>query len=403
MLNKDLEEIDLNDLQQLVTDRVPEGKTIEYKAEFYRLDSKDEKDRVRQHEEMLKDVSSFANTLGGDLIIGIKQDDGTAGGVCGFETPDGADKLKLRVLDLMQKWLEPRVALAIHSIPVEPDRSVLVIRVWRSPIGPHRVIYQGKFGPFWARHSSGTYEMDTDDLRQAFTHSASLEERVEEYREERIRAVVENQTPVDLQGRSRIICHLIPLDAFTSRLSLSIPEFVGQLVNYPQFQFTQGRTPMIEMDGVVACDAIGAGIHPIGYVYAFKSGVIESVGDDLIHYSPQDTARRLPLFKVDYPRAIIDSFRYYLSAYQNLNVQPPIICSFTLTGVRGMYVDNGGFDRHPKAITRDVLRLPTVEISDAAEVDTAALLKPVFDALWNASGHEQCFQYDEAGKFRRVR
>lgn len=406
MLNNDLEQVDLEDLQRLVENAVPEGKMIEYKRDFYRLSKKSnpsQEDRDKQHEELLKDISSFANTLGGDLIIGMKQDDGKAGEVCGFDTSGGVDGLKLQILDAVQNWLEPRVSLSIHVVPHSTGRSVMVIRVPRSPISPHRVVYQNKFGQFWGRNSAGTFAMDTDELRRAFTQSSSVEEKIGKYREQRVRAVMGNQTPVDLQGRMRIVCHLIPLDAFTGRLSLSIPELVGQLVNYPQFQFTRGRTPVIDIDGVLACDAVGVNVHPIGYVYSFKSGIIESVGDDLDYYHPNDTGRTTPVLKADYPRAIIDAFKYYLRAYQSLNVQPPVICSLVLTGVKGLYIDFGGFDRSPKPINREILPLPAVEITDVANTDPARLLKPVFDALWNASGHERCYQYDEAGTFRGVR
>jgi hypothetical protein len=102
--------------------------------------------------------------------------------------------------------------------------------------------------------------MDTDELRRAFTQSSSIEEQMNKYRAQRVGAIIGNQTPVDLQGKMRIICHLIPLDA-SLPASLSIPELVGQLIHYPQFRFTRGRTPMIDIDGMVACDAV-LDIHP---------------------------------------------------------------------------------------------------------------------------------------------
>jgi len=60
MLTNDLEKIGLAELQQLVTDAAPEGKTIEYKRDFYCLDGPASDFKTKQHEEMLKDISSFA-------------------------------------------------------------------------------------------------------------------------------------------------------------------------------------------------------------------------------------------------------------------------------------------------------------------------------------------------------
>jgi hypothetical protein len=406
MLNKNLEEIKLEDLRQLIADGVPEGKTIEYKRDFYRLANSDEKDRVKQHEEMLKDISSFANTLGGDLIIGIEDTDGKPIKVCGFDTTTvspNVDKLKLRIHDLVQKWLDPRVAMSIQSVDISPGKVAFVIRVIRSPIGPHRVTYGGKQGPFWDRHSSGTNEMDTDELRRAFTNSASVEERITEWRNKRIRAIIGNQTPVVLSRPQRMIGHLIPLDSFTSQLSFSMQELQGQFEHYRQFQSTSGWSPIINIDGLVACD-VGQGPDAAGYVFAFRKGIIESVVDDIYHFSPMDERKTIPAFRTGYPQEIIRCLGCYLKAMRNLKVQPPLWFSLTLTGVKGMYIDMGnGIDRNPNPVDRDRLDLPPVEITDLENVDCETLLMPMFDALWNASGHARCVQYDHNKRFRGVR
>jgi len=404
MLNKNLEEIKLEDLEQLVVDGVPEGKTIEYKREFYRLDDADSKVREKQHAEMLKDISSFANTLGGDLIIGLEDVDGKPSNVCGFDVPTGTDKLKLRIQQLVQNWLEPRVAMSIHSMDVSPGKAAFVIRVMRSPIGPHRVTYGGKQGPFWARHSSGTFEMDTHELRQAFTNSASIEEKIAEWRNKRIRAIIGNQTPVPLSRPQRMIGHLIPLDSFTSQLSFTVQELQGQFANYPQFQSTRGWSPIINIDGLVACDVGRGGADPAGYVFAFRNGIIESVVDDIYHFSPMYEQKTIPAFRTGYPQEIIRCLGYYLKAMTNLNVQPPAWFSLTLSGVKGMYIDIGnGIDRNPSPVDRDRLDLPPIEITDLKNANCESLLMPIFDALWNASGHERCFQYHQAGAFRGIR
>ncbi len=67
--NKALELVDASDLQTLLENEVPEGKTIDYKEA---LSGNSDKDR----KEFLYDISSFANTSGGHLIFGIKEDGG---------------------------------------------------------------------------------------------------------------------------------------------------------------------------------------------------------------------------------------------------------------------------------------------------------------------------------------
>lgn len=62
-LNRPLDSVEESDLQELIDNQVPEGKTIEYKEALPGNSDGDKK-------EFLADVSSFANAAGGDLIFG---------------------------------------------------------------------------------------------------------------------------------------------------------------------------------------------------------------------------------------------------------------------------------------------------------------------------------------------
>ena len=59
---------DKSDLQNLIDHQVREGKVIEYKRDLYGNTDSEKK-------EFLADVSSFANTVGGDLIIGMDEEE----------------------------------------------------------------------------------------------------------------------------------------------------------------------------------------------------------------------------------------------------------------------------------------------------------------------------------------
>jgi len=48
---------------------------------------------------------------------------------------------------------------------------------------------------------------------------------------------------------------------------------------------------------------------------------------------------------------------------------------------------------------RDILVLPDVLI-EGYGCDNPTVLRPIFDAVWNAAGWERCFDYDEKGIWR---
>ncbi len=76
MISKPLTDIQLADLRNLLGN-VREGKAIEYKQA---MPAKTDKEVIQ----FLSAVSAFANTAGGDLLIGISSDDDLASGIPGI-------------------------------------------------------------------------------------------------------------------------------------------------------------------------------------------------------------------------------------------------------------------------------------------------------------------------------
>src|SRR5260370_13983943 len=101
MIQKRLDDITEDDLLALVSNAVSEGRTIDYKRELPGNSDGDKK-------EFLADVSSFANTSGGDLVFGIDEDQGLPTQIPGFESADL--DLEVRRLDsILASRLAPRV------------------------------------------------------------------------------------------------------------------------------------------------------------------------------------------------------------------------------------------------------------------------------------------------------
>jgi Schlafen, AlbA_2 len=116
------EDISERDLLDQIQTGVPEGVLLDYKRETYGGGDADVK-------EFLKDVSSFANTAGGHLIIGI---DETGGVPTAISALDGdSDKELQRLENLARDGIEPRiVGLRMRAVPIirvaSLDRSTTI-------------------------------------------------------------------------------------------------------------------------------------------------------------------------------------------------------------------------------------------------------------------------------------
>lgn len=220
MLPNVLERVTEQDLQSLIDQKVHEGKVIDYKFVLHQLDASDQTFRKKEHVEFLKDVSSFANTVGGDLIIGMDEDQGVPISKDGIDCLD-IDKLKLRLSQLLETWLDPRVGCSMFPVPLQNGKHVLVIRVPKSLLAPHRVVYANEPGQFYARNSAGAYSMETAELRQAFTLTETTLQRIAKFSQSRIEALARSEAPVLMPNTPKMILHLIPLESFSGRVSFT--------------------------------------------------------------------------------------------------------------------------------------------------------------------------------------
>lgn len=212
--NKPLESITEADLQALLIDEVPEGKTLEYKQELPGGSDPDKK-------EFLYDVSSLANASGGDLIFGIKEDGGVPVEICGLDIPD-VDAVILRLENSIRDGIAPRIpGLKVQHIPLKNKRAVIVFRIPKSFSLPHMVTFKNA-SRFYSRNSAGKYQLDVGELRTAFTLSQSITNRIRSFRQERLSNIVAQETPVSMIDGAKLVLHIIPIGAFDPASSFDV-------------------------------------------------------------------------------------------------------------------------------------------------------------------------------------
>jgi predicted HTH transcriptional regulator len=127
-------------------------------------------------------VCAFANSLGGDLVFGIREEGGAAAGIVPLRLSN-LDADLLTLTNALHDLLEPRVSggLRAHPVPLKEGGHVIVLRVSASPGGPHRVTRDNHF---YTRTSVGKAPMDIHGIRHAFAAGTALGQQIRAFRDD---------------------------------------------------------------------------------------------------------------------------------------------------------------------------------------------------------------------------
>lgn len=385
MISKSLNQITKEDLQLLIQNSVSEGKTIDYKIQF-----PDNSDAARK--EFLADISSFANASGGDLIFGIKENNGIPTEIVGI-TVDNQDLEIRRFEDIIRSGIDPRVSVAVHTVNLPNNKIIFIFRISKSWLSPHRVIYKSH-DKFYSRNSAGKYPLDTIELRTAFNLSQTLIDKIQGFKIDRISQLHGNITPISsFPDGAKVILHLLPFEAFNPEQSLDLSPILQDSSKLPPI-FNSGWNREINFEGVMTYSS-----SKKSYVQMYRSGIIEAVDSEML--STDTKVGRLAIAGYGYEYRLLRSLYSYLKILKELNVNPPIVCFLTLTRIKGYameYQDSFGDEGHK--IDRDILQLPE-RIIESFDVKPEEILRPTFDLIWNACGLERSPNFDVKGKFIR--
>jgi hypothetical protein len=385
MIQKELAKISELDLQSLIDNSIIEKKTLEYKK-LLPGNSDGEK------KEFLADVSSLANASGGDLIFGISQDNttGLPSKLEGLEV-ENVDRETQRLHNIIREGIEPRIpSVDIQPIPLSNLKIVLIIRVQKSWLSPHRIAFKGDH-KFYVRNSNGKHELDVDELRIAFTFSQTVAERIRAFRERRISNIYANETPVPLYENAKIALHLIPIISFSPGQNYDIEKVASEPVKFRPINCHSWDT-RYNLDGFLSYSAdLSEKSH--SYAQLFRNGILEDVEGRLL----KPDGEKLWIPSVAFERELILGLNEHLSILKTISVELPVFVFLTLIGVKGYSMVHGRFvERESARIDRDILLLPEAVI-ESYDVKAERLLRPVFDSVWNACGLPRSHNYDKNG------
>ena len=378
-------------LQSLVRDKVPEDRFIDYKRDLPG-DKEDEK------REFLNDVTAFANTFGGTIIFGIEEEGGNAtpNDLCGCTMPN-PDESILRLENLVQSCVDPHLSsLRFVPIKLESGKSVLVLVIPQSPAAPHMV---KKGSPkFYMRGSAGKQPMDVHDIRAAFLASETVIERIRNFRLDRIAKLASGGQPIPLHDNTAFIAHILPLASFTRRINLDLKRIQAEANEYLKpLMSRSGQGPEHCLEGLAQV-AHDRDRKALSYTLLFRDGCIEAVDA----YSMIEFQGKRFVREDHYGPELIQLLPRIFRLYEVFEIPFPCYLALSLVNVRGLCVSADRvllLGSGLKLIDRDHLILPEKELLDRPK-SIDALVRPVFDLVWNACGLPQSWNFDTEGNWK---
>lgn len=400
MFGKSLTDITLTDLESLVVNKVPETTRLDYK-ECLPADDKDGK------RDLLQDITALANTVGGYLVYGIREEvvDGKNTGI-----PEqlvgilglNENEVGLWIENLVRTCTEPRlVGVQFHTVTLNDSTSILILGVPRSWSAPHAVSIQ-KHWRFYARNSRGNYQMDVNQLRDAFSLGSGIQDKLISIRDSRIDYLTRKYQTARQEPIPLVAIHVLPFDSLRTDHSLNILSSRNNLEDLELGRGIPVHGSAINFDGLLVK-------RNEEYLQLFNSGRTEEVVTRI------NCSREEPAVKAEFlERSCILSLGLRLRLLKRLQLSGPMFICISVLGVKGHRLEAKGHDQLSNSLFDRLLPFPGLDRSDlvispiflesldAIDLDddttrfsnVASVLRPALDSLWNGFGVERCLHYD---------
>ena len=369
-----MKNIKKSDLQALIDNQVFENRELEYKDYSFVGGKLPDK----QRDKFMKEIAAFANTNGGTIIIGMQEDENRlptklSGAGMGLGDFDGwLSSFKQMVLSRIRPHLH-----GIECVPVvlEDNNIAIVISIPKSYARPHS-FWDGNKDEFFMRHVNGIMYMDIDDLRKEFLYTSGLQDKIKEFKRERISLILANECVGDLGNLAKLVIHIIPEWSFE----------LGNIVDLKQLYMNSSVHPLsgsswnyrYNADGYCIFGASRLLHYIPTYTQFFHNGIIEATEVRSISGYREKEVYDWSALQGQLMRVITD----YGSLLEMMDVPKPWHISASLLNAKG-YVTSTCWDMSAP-IERDIVNsLEGICTEDSPMQDA---LKVVFDSLSNAFG-----------------
>lgn len=371
MFLKSFDKLTAEDVQELVETETYEHARLDYKG-GHPAKWREKTERVEQEKEklnFLKDVISMANRRGGDIIYGVFSDSNTGKPEIakGFEETNW-DSLERDLTDLIRQYIEPALTVQIRELERDEGQPLLVVRVPESWKKPHAVRMDEKW-TYFMRVGKANRPCELEEIRQMYTGWQGIERKLEEFRNDRLAALAQDEGPVRMEvelgeddPRRFVLVHVIPVERFARGEQIDVRHEVNEPPGWLQPLGTTGAGEprytslgRVMFNGKTRKDSRVLG-RASTYAMWMRNGGIEacySIEGDEVH-----------------PNAVVRDLKYIMGNWkrglEHHGIDGPFFFATCLLGWKGNVVKTGGVFEWP--VNQNVIRVPHV-IADNLDVD----------------------------------
>lgn len=371
-------------IQRLIDDQVTEGQDLEYKQNIF----PDGKFDGKIKNKMLKEVTAFANSTGGTMIIGIEEDDqhcpknlvGSGLSMSQYDTWHASFN------QIIQANILPRLhGLVCTSVPLDNGQIAIVIFIPRSYSRPHCCKIDGR-QEYHMRVGNIMRTMEIEDLRKAFLYTNGLQDKIRQFHNERISMIMANECIGNMGTGPKIVFHIIPEWSFELGNMIDLNYFRTN----PHFGPFSGNSSRhrYNIDGIYAYNQNNKGVLNT-YTQVFHNGIIEATEIRCFAGCVFNNERDVNYnFDWDSLQGMVLKFmKIYAEMLEKNHVPKP-------WHILGTILNGKGYFTSRSMIISDVLDRDIINSLDGICTDDNTIqdaLKPVFDSLSNAFGYSQSF------------
>lgn len=208
----------LEDLQIIVGNPdYRENEYIDYKENFAFLEFDKQDPRKIEHKaEFKSDICSFANTEGGYLIFGVREQRGIASELIGVDiSNNNTDKFELDCKNILQGILPKMPSIKFHFILLNNGKYLVILLIQKDSFSPYVHLLNESNYRIYKRVGNGKATMSYSEMKMQFNQSLSLDREIDHFRKSRIDYFRSIEDDTDAYSRF-ILLHIIP-DTFLDR------------------------------------------------------------------------------------------------------------------------------------------------------------------------------------------